>query len=96
MDKKYFVFRGIDRADSQWMREQLLSEHRTYVRSANAVRMLHGGPLCDDTGQPVGSCLILEADSSAKVRTWLSAEPFFKSGLFANSSVEQWGWTYGR
>jgi len=64
-------------------------EHRTYVRSANAVRMLHGGPLCDDTGNR-SAPVSFSRQISAKVRTWGSAPTIFKSGLFANSSVEQW------
>jgi uncharacterized protein len=96
LNKMYFVFRGIDHAGSQWMREQLLPAHRAYVREVATVRMIHGGPLYDDKQQPIGSCLILEADSLADVGKWLRAEPFSDAGLFAITSVEHWGWTYGR
>jgi uncharacterized protein YciI len=96
LEKKYFIFRGIDYAASKRMREQLFPEHRTYVRQSGAVKMVHGGPLYDEAEQSIGSCLILEADSSADVAKWLSAEPFFNAGLFAITSVDRWGWTYGR
>jgi len=96
LEKKYFIFRGIDYAGSKWMREQLLPEHRIYVRKSGAVKMVHGGPLYDEAEEPIGSCLILEADSPADVGKWLSAEPFFNAGLFAIVSVDRWGWTYGR
>ena len=96
LEKKYFVFRGIDHADSLWMREQFLEQHRAYVRRPGPVKLVHGGPLYDDAGQPVGSCLIVEADSRTDAEAWLSTEPFFKSGLFAITSTERWGWTYGR
>ena len=96
MDKKYYVFRGIDHANSLLIREQFLEEHRAYVRQPHPVKLIHGGPLYDDAGQPVGSCLIIEADSRTEAQAWLSAEPFSKSGLFAITSIERWGWTYGR
>jgi uncharacterized protein len=58
--------------------------------------MIHGGPLIDPQGRTIGSCLIVEADSKADVERWIASEPFTRAGLFATSTIEQWGWTYGR
>jgi uncharacterized protein len=96
LEKRYFIFRGIDSVGWKWMREQLLPEHRAYVRKSGAVKMVHGGPLYDEAEQCIGSCLVLEAESSEDVGKWLSAEPLFNAGLFAITSVDRWGWTYGR
>jgi uncharacterized protein YciI len=90
------MFRGIDHAESQRMRDALLDAHREYVRRAAPVRMVHGGPLHDEEDRVIGSCLILEAASKPDVDAWLGAEPFYRSGLFAIASLERWGWSYGR
>lgn len=96
MDEAYFVFRGIDQADATKLREQWLAAHREYVRRAGAVVMIHGGPLYDAAQNIVGTCLVLKAPAKAQAEAWLAREPFFRSGLFAIASLDQWGWTYGR
>jgi len=96
MDKSYFVFRGIDHAESQRMRDALLDSHREYVRRFASVTMIHGGALYDAEDRIIGSCLILEADSESDAHAWLDAEPFYRAGLFAIASLERWGWSYGR
>lgn len=96
MDRQFYIFRGIDYASAEKMREQLLASHRDYVRRDAGVKMLHGGPLYDSQEKVVGTCLIVEANSRQDVDTWLAGEPFFKTGLFAMVSVERWGWSYGR
>nr|WP_277990467.1 YciI family protein [Pandoraea sp. LA3] len=96
VERQYFVFRGIDHASLEKLREQQLAAHREYVRRADAVRMRHGGPLLDDAGRVIGTCLVLEADARPQIDAWLTNEPFFRAGLFAIVSIEQWGWTYGR
>lgn len=96
MSKHFFVFRGIDHASAENLREQLLASHREYVRRESAVRMIHGGPLYDPQEKTIGTCLIVEAESGSDVDVWLANEPFFSAGLFAIASIDRWGWSYGR
>lgn len=96
MTEQYFVFRGIDKTGARKLRDELLETHRTYVRMVATVKMLHGGPLFDEHGETIGSCLILAAENRAGVEAWLSSEPFFGAGLFGTSTLEHWGWTYGQ
>jgi hypothetical protein len=93
---KYFIFRGIDGAEKNEIRERLIEQHRAYVRTEGAVKMLHGGPLYGPDDSVVGTSLILQADSFSTVKQWIKDEPFNAAGLFAEASIDQWGWTFGR
>jgi uncharacterized protein len=95
IEKNYFVFRGIDQANSLWLRERTTPAHRDYVRNHPTVKMIHGGPLYDGDLQ-IGTCLILGGDQIEDIQEWVKECPFYKAGLFALVSVEKWGWTYGR
>ena len=96
MGKQYFLFRGIDCEQSVSIREQTTTQQRAYVREAPDVKMIHGGLIYDGVDSVLGTCLILEAVSVGVVEDWLCASPFFKAGLFAQTSLERWAWTYGR
>ena len=96
MGNQFFVFRGIDRPDSARLREELTPRHRDYVRNSRMIVMLHGGPLYGVEGETIGTCLILAAPSKADITDWLEKAPFYSAGLFGSTTVEHWGWTYGR
>jgi uncharacterized protein len=96
VERRFFVFRGLDHIGVAVLRERLLDQHRAYVRGDASVRMLHGGPLYDAAEHTIGSCLILEANSRADVEAWINSEPFTAAGIFAETTIEHWGWTYGR
>ena len=96
MDKQYFLFRGIDGEQSVSIRDRTTAQQRAYVQEAPDVKMIHGGLIYDGVDSVLGTCLILEAISVGAVEDWLRASPFFKAGLFAQTSIERWAWTYGR
>lgn len=96
MEKQFFLFRGIDGEQSVSIRERTTTQQRAYVQEAPDVKMIHGGLIYDGEDAVLGTCLILEAASVAVVEDWLRASPFFIAGLFEQTSIERWGWTYGR
>lgn len=96
MKFEYFVFRGIDRPNLAPLRESLTQRHREYVRNSKSVLMIHGGPLYGPSGETVGTCLILAAPSKSTVDSWLEKAPFYSAGLFHTTTIDHWGWTYGR
>lgn len=96
MEYQYFIVRGMDAPDSAEKRSRLLDSHRAYVRSEGPVTMVHGGPLLDDEGDTIGTCLIVTAKSKADAQSWLSHCPFVAGGVFQTLTVERWGWTFGR
>lgn len=96
MERQFFLFRGIDGERSVSIREQTTTQQRAYVQEALDVKMIHGGLIYDGADSVLGTCLILEAASPGLVEDWLRESPFFKAGLFAQTSIERWGWTYGR
>ena len=45
------------------------------------------GPLLDDAGDPMGSLLIVEAETAAAARAFAEADPFNAAGVFASIEV---------
>lgn len=52
------------------------------VRAAGALR--------DETDQPIGSIIVIEAASAAEARAFAEGDPFFKAGIFATVEVAKW------
>ena len=55
------------------------------------------GPMLDETGEnPIGSLVIIEAESLAAARAVFAADPYVKAGLFATADVRAWRHTFGK
>ena len=58
-----------------------------YVKS-QSVKLLLAGPLMDDeTGDPIGTLLIVEADERSDVEDYAENDPYNKAGLFQDSQI---------
>lgn len=83
-----FAFYGFDKSHSARLRVSKLSAHLDYLKSTPAVKL--SGPLLDDTGQMIGTLLVLEAENRPVAEAWLTDEPFFRAGLFAEFRLVPW------
>jgi uncharacterized protein YciI len=86
-----FHFLGLDKPGALQLRIDTRPAHIAYVK--NFVRL--GGPLLDDAGQPMGSAMILEAESLEDARTKLAADPYAKAGLFRATELRPWRLSIG-
>jgi len=83
-----FSFHLIDRADAGDLRLRVRPEHKAYLAQV-AERIAFAGPLVADDGQTmVGSLLVIDFTDRAAALAWLSAEPFTRAGLYAESQVQ--------
>jgi uncharacterized protein YciI len=55
--------------------------------SANAGRVLLGGPLLSPEGQAVGSLLVVEAADRAEAEAFAAADPYFQAWLFESVAI---------
>ncbi len=52
-----------------------------------AGRIRHAGPLLGESGDPVGSVILFEADSLASARAFAAADPYVVEGIFESHEV---------
>ncbi len=81
-----FAVEYLDRAGAALLREQHREAHIAYRKSlGDALRM--AGPLLSDSGAPIGSLVLLEADDAAAASLMADADPYREAGVFASVRV---------
>ena len=82
-----YIIRSFDKPDSQNIRLANRDDHVEYVKS-QSVKLLLAGPLMnDETVNPMGTLLIVEADKRSDVESYAQNDPYNKAGLFAESQI---------
>jgi len=81
-----FHFLGLDKPGALQLRLDTRPAHLAHV--TEFVRL--GGPILDDNGQPMGSAMIVEADSLEDAQAKLAEDPYAKAGLFATTQLRPW------
>ena len=63
------------------------------MRKTLAPRVKIGGPMLADDGQtPVGSMLVVEAETLEAAKTLFAADPYALAGLWQSTSVRPFNW----
>ena len=75
-----FMVRYRDRDGAGELRKQHRQAHTDYRRSLGSNRLMSGPLLAEDCATPVGSLLIVEAESLAAARHLATSDPFVKLG----------------
>lgn len=90
----HFVAILEDRDDGLPTRLETRPVHLEWMKTV-PVRI--AGPLLDANGdKPVGSLLIVEAESEAEAAAILAKDPYAKAGLFKSSQIKPWRWVVGK
>lgn len=76
----------LDKPGALDVRKATRPAHLEYVDAAGVVKL--GGPVSDPvTGDPVGSLMIVEAESLDAARAYSAADPYAKAGLFESVDI---------
>lgn len=87
-----FVFQGLDKAEGLELRKATRPAHLEWVAQL-APRVKIGGPvLAEDGTTPVGSMLVVEAESLGAARALFAQDPYALAGLWAETSVRPFNW----
>lgn len=90
----HYAILNHDKPGSVDLRMKTRETHLTYLRAAGK-RLMTAGPILTDDGKtPIGSMLIIEADSLEEAREFAANDPYAKAGLFASSQVWPWRLTF--
>jgi len=66
-------------------------DHLTFLEGLGD-QLKAAGPLTDDTGSPIGSLVILEAENRLQVEEIAKADPYATAELFASVEITAWNW----
>lgn len=71
------------------VRMKVRPEHLAFLAS---IKTKGAGPFLDETGNPNGSLVIIEANNRAEAEAIAARDPYALAGLFASVEVRAWKW----
>lgn len=86
-----FALLCTDQPNSLGLRMKVRDDHLAYLGSLGK-KMKTAGPFLDETGNPCGSLVIIEADTRAEAEKISAADPYAMAGLFAVVEIKAWRW----
>lgn len=91
-----FSIYALDVPNSLPLRAEHGERHRERLKQAvDPVRVVVAGPLRDDAEKPVGSLLIVEAESIGEVQDFVDADPYSINGIYASVDIRPFVVTIG-
>lgn len=87
-----FVFQGLDKAGALELRKATRPAHLAWIKGLDP-RVKIGGPLLAEDGEtPVGSMLVIEAETLAAATALFAEDPYATAGLWQSTSVRPFSW----
>ena len=87
-----YVFHGLDKPGALELRKATRQSHLDWIASLSR-RVKIGGPmLADDGATPLGSMLVVEADTLDAAKTLFAQDPYAIAGLWASTTVRPYNW----
>ncbi len=84
----YFVLIGYDGPEGLERRKLHREQHLANLRPLDeAGRVIHGGPILDPSGAPLGSVVIFEAPDLEGARDFAADDPYVLGGVFERYEV---------
>ncbi|HSR54631.1 MAG TPA: YciI family protein [Alphaproteobacteria bacterium] len=90
----HFAIINHDKPDSVDLRMKTREVHLDYLRAAGETLYTAGPILNEDCETPIGSIVIIEADSLDAARAFAAEDPYAKAGLFQSTLVVPWRKTF--
>lgn len=90
-----FIVSGRDRLDGLEGRLQHRDAHRRHYRDLGDDLIL-AGPYLDENGGPIGSMIIMRAESQAAADAHVANDPYVVNKVFQHVTVSRWDWFMNR
>ncbi len=85
---KLFVMIGYDGPNGLALRQEIRPAHLANLEPLDQARRIrHGGPLLKESGEPVGSAIVFEAESLGAAREIAAQDPYVTGGVFERYEV---------
>jgi uncharacterized protein YciI len=88
-----FAIYNLDKPDSLALRAATRPDHLAFLDRFTD-RVLSGGAILDQAGQPIGSLIVIEAEDQAAADAIAAEDPYVKAGLFQSVSVRPYRLVY--
>ncbi len=86
-----FIVSGRDKPNNMAGRLQFRPQHRAHYEGLGDDLIL-SGPYLDAQGEPIGSMIIMRAESQAAADAFVARDPYVTEGVFENCTVWRWDW----
>lgn len=70
--------------------------HLDWLRAHGDMVLMAGPLLGEDGNSPIGSVLIIEAETLEAVQAWQATDPYAAAGLFRETSARPMKWVLGK
>src|SRR5690606_19119707 len=92
-----FVITAFDAEHTHELRAKYREEHRARLRASTGapVKVLTAGPLLNRADEPIGSLIIVEAESHTDVERFVAADPYVVNGVYGSHEIHSFKWTMG-
>jgi uncharacterized protein len=87
-----FAFHGLDKPGALELRKATRQSHLDWIASLAPIVKIGGPMLTDDGATPLGSLLVIEAETLDAAKALLAKDPYATAGLWASTSVRQFNW----
>lgn len=96
----HFAIIAYDKPGALQLRLTMRDKHRDYLHgdlSRFHAQVVFGGPLLSpDQETPIGTLIVIEADTIDAARTVLAEDPYSRSGLFDRVDIMPWRFAIGK
>jgi len=84
----HYMILGRDGARGLELRKLHREAHLANLKPvADAGRVIHAGPVLDDSGSPCGSLIVFEAESLEAAKGFAATDPYVTQGIFESHEV---------
>ncbi|MAI25196.1 MAG: hypothetical protein CMN75_04110 [Spirochaeta sp.] len=85
---KTFIYIGRDKEPGTDLRMQIRDQHLAHLSPHNEEnRIVFGGPLRDESGNPCGSVIVFHAEDLEAARAIAHADPYLREGVFESVEI---------
>lgn len=87
-----FAFHGLDKSGALEIRKATRQSHLDWIASLSPIVKIGGPMMAEDGATPVGSLLVIEAETIDDARSIFAKDPYALAGLWASTSVRPFNW----
>mgnify|MGYP000850953386 FL=1 len=87
-----FALYGLDKSGALDVRKATRQAHLDWIASLEPRVKIAGPMLADDGATPIGSVMVIEADSLEAAKAEYARDPYAAAGLWQSTSIRQFNW----
>lgn len=90
-----FAVSALDKPNNLEVRMAARPDHLKFWQDNDAALVM-AGPYLDAAGQPMGSMIVVRAESLEEATALIDADPYAKAGVFESVTIRPWNWVLKR